>query len=284
MHFTASTSFFALLPSLVLAWNSPTYDGYRLIWTDTFAGAGGSLPNTNNWNIIDGNLGVNGELQTYKANPRQVQLSGGQTLQVVPWRDGSSWTSGRIESKYTFTPQAGKRTMAEASLRFGANDPSTKQGMWPAFWLLGDSLRHGNSWPACGELDIMETVNGQLTGYGTAHCDVYPGGICNEPNGRGAGIGFPNQDFQTWRITWDRTASTWQGETITWFLNDRQYHQISGSSIGNQNVWNSLARNPMYFILNMAVGGSWPGYPNGATLDGYGAMMEVAYVALYYSS
>jgi beta-glucanase (GH16 family) len=133
------------------------------------------MPNENNWNILDGNLGVNNELQTYKRSPRNAQLSGGTTMQLVPWREGSSWTSGRVESKYTFTPQPGRRTMAEAQIRFGANNIDTKAGIWPAFWLLGDSIRHGTNWPACGELDIMETVNGQLTGYGTIHCHgVFP--------------------------------------------------------------------------------------------------------------
>ncbi|KAK4109815.1 glycoside hydrolase family 16 protein [Canariomyces notabilis] len=281
-----STPFGALLPFLLplaSAWNAPSYSGYQLVWSDSFAGASATLPNENNWNIIDGNLGVNNELQTYRRNTRQVQTSGGNTLQLVPWREGNGWTSGRIESKYTFTPQPGRRTMAEAQIRFGGNPTSTKQGIWPAFWLLGDSIRHGTGWPACGELDIMETVNGQLTGYGTMHCDVYPGGICNEPTGRGASVNIPSQDWQRWRIVWDRTSGDWRRETITWFLNDNQYHQIRGDQINNQNVWASMTAKPLYFILNVAVGGNWPGNPNGNTLDGYGAMMEVGYVAQYSS-
>jgi hypothetical protein len=78
-----------------------------------------------------------------------------------------------VESKYTFTPQAGKRTMAEAVIRFRPNPVSTK-GIWPAFWLLGNSIRTGTPWPACRELDVMETVNEALTGYGTIHCHGIP--------------------------------------------------------------------------------------------------------------
>ncbi|KAK3352747.1 concanavalin A-like lectin/glucanase domain-containing protein [Lasiosphaeria hispida] len=286
MHFVHLTFLVALLPTLASAWDPPSYDGYGIQWADSFGGASGSLPNQNNWNIIDGNLGVNNELQTYRANPHQVQTSGGSTLQLVPWRDGSvsgGWTSGRIESKYTFTPQAGRRTMAEAQLRFGPGPVDAKKGIWPAFWLLGDSIRHFGGWPACGELDVMETVNGLLTGYGTAHCDVSPGGACNEPTGRGATVGIPNQDFQRWRIVWDRTAGSWQGESVTWFFNDQQFHQIRGDQMGSPDVWASLAQRPMFFILNVAVGGNWPGYPDGNTRDGYGSMMEVGYVALYTS-
>ncbi|AEO66263.1 73c81e02-086d-4723-b724-89170a70891b [Thermothielavioides terrestris] len=283
MRFTSSIGLLPVLGTAVSAWDAPSYSGYTLVWSDNFAGPSGSLPNQNNWNIISGNLGVNGELETYVADPHEVQTSGGNTVQLVPWLDGSSWTSGRIESKYTFTPQAGKKTMVEAPIRFGSNDISTKQGIWPAFWLLGDSIRHGTAWPECGELDILETIDGQLTGYGTAHCDVTPGGICNEPNGIGGSIGMPSQDWQTWRLVWDRTTGNWQTETITWYMNGQQFHQISGSRIGDQNVWNSLAASPLYFILNVAVGGNWPGYPNSQTQGGYGAMMEVGYVAHYSS-
>jgi len=283
MRFTSTLTLLPALGTAVSAWNAPSYGGYNLIWSDSFAGASATLPNENNWNIIDGNLGVNGELETYKRDTRHVQTSGGSTLQLMPWHDGGSWTSGRIESKYTFTPQPGRRTMAEAVIRFGGNAVDTKQGIWPAFWLLGDSIRHGTVWPACGELDILETINGQLTGYGTVHCDVSPGGICHETNGLGEAISIPSQDWQTWRLVIDRTASSWQGETITWYMNGQQFHQISGAQIGNWNVWTSLSAKPLFFILNVAVGGGWPGNPNGQTLDGYGAMMEVGYVAQYSS-
>ncbi|RHZ45430.1 hypothetical protein CDV55_100691 [Aspergillus turcosus] len=233
-----------------------------------------------------GNPGVNGELETYTNSNRNVQLSGGNTLQLVPWKDSSvsgGWTSGRLESKYVFTPSAGRLTLAEADIRFGTNPTSAKQGIWPAFWILGNSIRSGTPWPQCGELDILETVNGQLTGYGTAHCNVYPGGICNEPNGLGGSITIPDQSWHTWRIIWDRTPSTWQSETITWYMDGQLFHRITGSQIGDSNVWASLCHDPLYFILNVAVGGNWPGNPNSATLDGYGSMMEIAYVAVYMS-
>lgn len=160
-----------LLPLLTSAYQPPSYAGYSLLWADTFSGSSATLPSSSNWDIINRNIGVNNELQTYRADPRQIQLSGGQTLQIVPWRDSQlQWTSGRIESRYTFTPGAGRRTLVEAEIRFGGNDISQKQGIWPAFWLLGQSIRTGTGWPACGEVDIMETVNGLLTGYGTVHC------------------------------------------------------------------------------------------------------------------
>lgn len=268
------------------AGNAPSYSGLNLVWQDNFAGNSGNLPDGGKWNIIQGYLNVNAELEVYTNSNRNLQLSGGSTLQIVPWRDSSAqngWTSGRIESKYTYTPQPGKLTRVESSLRFGTAGTNQKQGIWPAFWNLGDSIRHGTAWPACGELDIMEQVNGQLTGYGTAHCDVYPGGICNEGTGLGASISIPDQSWHTWRLEHDRRKSSWTDETITWYRDGQQFQQISGARINNQNVWNSLANSPLYFLLNVAVGGTWPGYPTGSTVDGYGSMMEVSYVAHYSS-
>ncbi|KAI0126069.1 putative endo-1,3(4)-beta-glucanase [Xylariales sp. AK1849] len=283
---TLATSL-AVLSSLVSGTAPPSYSGYNNIWNSGFDGAAGLLPSTSDWNIITGNLGVNGELETYTSSTNNLQRSGGQTLQIVPWKDSTvsgGWTSGRMESTYTFTPKAGGRTIAEASIRFGSNPTANKQGMWPAFWILGDSIRHGTAWPGCGELDIMEMVDGYLTGYGTVHCNVIPGGICNEPNGIGESIAVPDQSWHTWRIMWDRTASSWTGETITWYMDGTAFHEISGTEIGDQATWAALAHDPVFFIVNVAVGGSWPGNPNSATLDGYGSMMEVAYVAHYAST
>ncbi|KAI0178665.1 glycoside hydrolase family 16 protein [Hypoxylon sp. FL1284] len=279
-----TTSLVALAATTVSAEGAPGYSGYRLVWADTFDGSAGSSVNGDNWNIITG-LKVNNEWQDYTASSQNLQLSGGATLQIVPQKDGSgAWTSARVESKYTFTPTAGTVTMAESRLRFGDNPQSAKQGIWPAFWLLGASIRNGVSWPGCGEIDVMETVNGQLTGHGTIHCDVYPGGACNEPDGRGGAVGIADQSWHTWRAVWDRRANTWSGETLTWFLDGNQYFQVSGATVNNQAVWNTLAADPLYFILNVAVGGDWPGAPNDATQGGFGSMMEVAYVAQYIAS
>ena len=68
---------------------------------------------------------------------------------------------------------------------------------------------------------------------------------------------MPNQDWQRWRIVWDRTSNDWRSETITWFMNDRQFHQVRGDQLNDQNVWTSLTAKPLFFILNVAVGGSW---------------------------
>lgn len=252
--------FASCLLEAAVGWPPPLYVGFGLLWQDDFSGLGATLPDTSKWNIIDGYLNVNNELEVYTSSTRNVQKSGGSTLQLVPWRDTSvfsGWTSGRIESKYVFTPQAWRITRAEAIIRFGNHNIWNKQGIWPAFWMLGNVLRQGGSWPACGELDILETVNGQLTGHGTAHCDVFPGGICNEGNGIGATVPIPDQGWHYWRIEFDRTKGSWWDESITWFMDGNRFHQITGSRIGNEAVWRTLCGSPLYFILNVAVGGNW---------------------------
>lgn len=202
---------------------------------------------------------VNNELQTYTASNGNLQLSGGGTVQIIPRKSGGTWTSGRIESKASFTPQANKLTIFEGVIRLGDGPSSEKQGMWPAFWLLGESIHHGTPWPACGELDIMETINGQFTNYGTVHCGNFPGGACNEPVGRAKTVGVDVNDWHTYRLKVDRRVpgGNWQDETIQWEVDGQVYHTLRGSEIGEEGVWATLARSPMFMILNVAVGGDW---------------------------
>jgi len=283
MHPKSLLSTLLVLLPAASAWDSPSYSGFTRLWQDTFGGAAGTGVNEANWQIIT-NINVNNEIQQYTTSRNNLQISGGETVQIIPQKDASGrWTSGRIESKYTFTPAAGRVTIAEGLIRFGDTPIANKKGIWPAFWILGDALRNGVSWPRCGELDILETVNGQLTGYGTVHCDTYPNGACNEPNGIGGTTAIPDHGWHTWRMQWDRRSNNWQTETITWFRDGQQFHQISGARIGSEGIWNSLAHAPLYFILNVAVGGNWPGNPDGSTVGGWGSLMETAYVAVYQS-
>ncbi|KAI1175625.1 putative endo-1,3(4)-beta-glucanase [Nemania sp. FL0916] len=274
----------ALAATSVTAISAPSYSGYSVVWQETFAGNAGQLVNENNWNILVSANNANNEVESYTRSNQNHQLSGGSTLQIVPQVSNGKWTSARLESKYVFTPPDGKKTIVEAQIRFGSNPQANKQGLWPAFWILGDSIRHGTAWPACGEIDILEQVDGRLTGYGTVHCDVSPGGICNEYNGIGGSTSIPDNSWHTWRIIIDRTPSSWTSESITWYRDGNQFMQVTGGRINNQSVWASLSSLPMYIILNVAVGGDFPGAPNSSTLGGFGSDMEVAYVAQYQSS
>lgn len=232
------------------AWDAPAHEGYELVWQENFAGEGGSMPNPDNWNIVT-DINVNNELQKYTTSNRNLQISGGSTFQIVPWRDGTGWTSGRIESTYTFTPEPSRLTAAEGQIRFGSNDVGDKQGYWPAFWLLGDSISNGTEWPTCGEVDIFEAVNGELTGHGTLHCDA-----CNEPVGVGSSVDIPDQGWHTWRVEWDRRADDWRAESLSWYRDGEKFHEVTGESLGDEGSWAAVAHSPMFFILNVAVGGN----------------------------
>jgi beta-glucanase (GH16 family) len=235
-----------------------------LQWYDDFSGWGGTMCNTQLWNVVDGTPGVNGEQETYRYSTDNVHQSGanGGSLEIIPWRDGSvpgGWTSGRIESQYEFTPQDGMLTLVEANLRFGDNPSGNKQGIWPAFWMLGADFRdYGVPWPQCGEVDVMENINGQNVGYGTGHCGSnWQGGPCNEPTGLSGQAWIPDLDYHNWRVVWDRTSGDWTRETITWYLDNNQFQQIVGGNVGDFNAWSSMAHNSMYIIFNVAVGGVW---------------------------
>ncbi|CAJ0546636.1 Ff.00g012630.m01.CDS01 [Fusarium sp. VM40] len=278
-----------VLPLLVtvLAKKTPSYDGYDLIWEDTFDGKEGSSPDTVKWNLMDWYKNLNGDFQTYTSSTYNLQLSGKGTVRIIPWRETTAvrgWTSGRMESKYVFTPTPGAITVVEARIRVGDSPPENKQGIWPAFWLLGDSHRNGGPiWPACGEIDIMEIFSGEHLGYGAIHCDKNPGGICNENTGISGSIGLLDggKGWHTWRAVIDRTKPTWVQESVTIYLDGVQFHKVTGARINNEAVWKTIAANKVHFILNVAVGGDRPKDPNDWTHDGMGAGMEVEYVAHY---
>jgi len=272
------------LLSLASAGAVPRPPGLKVIWSDDFTGAAGALPDSSKWNLVTG-IHTNNEVQDYTRSNQNVQLSGGDTVQFVPRRDAKGkWTSARIETKEYFTPAPGKTMTVEAAIRFGDHQLANKQGIWPAFWMLGEAIHKGTDWPMCGEIDIMETVNGLLTGYGTVHCgsNPKPGGPCNEPIGRPGTVTIPDNGWHTWSLTIDREGkASWQDEVIRWAFDGGVYHTLSGAQLGEQAVWSTLAHSPLFAILNVAVGGNWPGNPNAATLDAWGSMMEVDYVAVY---
>ncbi|KAJ9156633.1 Glycoside hydrolase family 16 protein [Pleurostoma richardsiae] len=270
-------SLLLLLPAMVSAVAAPAYPSLgQPFWQDTFSGAAGSSPNSDNWNYALG-INTNNEAETYTTSNNNVQISGGNTVQFIPRKSASGvWTSARIESKKTFTPAAGKIMQIEASIRMGGNSAAEMQGIWPAVWMLGDSIHHGTEWPACGELDIFEQVNGLLTAYGTAHCTT-----CNEPTGRGGQVATDNSEWHTYAIKVDRTSNNWATESVTWLRDGVEYFTLTGATVADEGTWGTLAHSPLFLILNLAVGGDFPGAPNSATADGYGSMMEVEYVAAY---
>lgn len=238
--------------TLVKAIEPPDLANMKVLWSDSFVGCAGCSPDFITWTVPPPYVHTNNELQTYTSFPSNLQLSGNETLQIIPRKDKEGWTSSRIESVPSWTPSSGKLTQVQASFRAGSGGAGGKQGMWPAFWMLGDSNRHGVLWPLCGEIDVFEQINGITRGYGTIHCEQSP--LC----GISRPVVIPNDNFNTWAIKFDRRPTTWQAETLEWSIDGIQFSILTGADIGNLDTWSTLVYSLMYIIFNLAVGGSWP--------------------------
>ncbi|KAH6690292.1 glycoside hydrolase family 16 protein [Plectosphaerella plurivora] len=260
------------------------------LWQSSFSGPAGASPDWSAWDAVLA-INTNGDIQEYTNSPANLQLSGHDTLRIIPRKDPATgrWTSGRIESKGAWAPPPGRRLKIQGDLRLGAGAPGLRQGLWPAFWVLGDDMRHGRPWPVCGEMDIFEHRNSDAVVHGVMHCGTIPetapnwhGGVCNEPLGRKSSTGFHDlHNWHTWALVWDRTSGDWRKETITWFMNGTPFHTVDGNSIGDEAVWASLAHKKFYIILNVAIGGTFPGMPNDQTQHGEAGMLEVRNLGVY---
>jgi hypothetical protein len=277
----------------------PTPSGWSLIWSDDFNGAANSLPSSANW-IIDTGTGYpggppnwgTGEIQTYTANTANIRQDGAGNLRITPLRDGAgNWTSARIETvRSNFKPASGTTLRIEGRIQMPNVTGNAALGYWPAFWALGSPYR-GNfqNWPAIGEFDIMENVNGLNSVWGVLHCGVAPGGPCNEFNGIGASRSCPGStcqsSFHTYRFEWDATNTS--AEQLRWYVDGQQYHTINESQF-DATTWSNMTAHAGYFLLlNVAMGGGFPngvaGFstPTAATVPG--VPMLVDYVAVWQS-
>lgn len=247
-----------------------------MIWSDDFSGSGSF--NSTKWQHYEGAIS-NGELEIYPTDGTFCQLSGHGSLLITPEYNNGQWTSCRIETIPSFTPPTSGQLVVQSRFKLGSPGVNL-QGIWPAFWSLGESMRQGTPWPECGEIDTFENVSGGPLGYSTLHC----GSSCNGSTGLSQGIAFSYGDFHTWSHAIDLTNGNWTQQRIAFSMDGQAYHVVHGSDLNNQSDWSALAQKPMYMTLNVAVSGSWPGPVSAATASGQDAGMEVLYVAVYQSS
>lgn len=275
-----------------------TPSGWSLVWSDDFNGSANTLPSSANWIIDTGtsypggpaNWGT-GERQTYTNSTSNVSVDGTGNLRITPLRNSSGqWTSSRIETTRTdFKPPAGGVLRIEGRIQMPNVTGAEAAGYWPAFWALGAPYR-GNyqNWPAIGEFDVMENVNGINSVWGVLHCGVAPGGPCNEFNGIGASRACPGSTcqsaFHTYRFEWDTSVNPQQ---LRWYVDGQQFHTVTQSQVGEPH-WSNMTSHAGYFILlNVAMGGAFPdgvagsATPTGSTVPG--RPMLVDYVAVYRS-
>ena len=227
---------------------------YQLVWSDEFDG---SSLNTSNWTYETGGGGWgNNELQYYTAGGN-CTVSGG-ILTITAKKEnlgGYAYTSTRIRTKGLREFKYGK---IEARLAVPKG-----QGLWPAFWMLGANFPN-TAWPQCGEIDIMEHINTDDTVYGTMHWDN--GGYAMYGGSR---LVSNMAAFHIYSIEWTPSY-------IRWFVDGIQFWE---GNIANSINSTDEFHQPFFIILNLAIGGNWPGAPDAATV--FPAQYQIDYVRVY---
>ena len=220
-----------------------------LIWADEFSGQANSAPDSAKWTYDLGGGGWgNQELETYTNLPANVFVDGAGHLIIRAERNGSTYTSARLKTQGLFAARFGT-IEARIRLPFG-------QGIWPAFWMLGSNITSAG-WPACGEIDIMEHIGREPSiNHGSAHGPGYSGG--NSLTGLYAlpgGARFAD-DFHVFAIQWVPGS-------IEFLVDGSVYKTVTTASLPAGAPW--PFDNPFFLILNVAVGGRWPGSPDATT-------------------
>ena len=226
---------------------------WNVVWQANFNGTG--YPSTNDWNYEQGGGGWgNNELEHYCApwdnnwpcstsNPN-VYLDGHGNLVIRAINNGGTWTSTRMNTAGHHDIQYG-RFEANMILPFGT-------GLWPAFWMLGSNIG-SVGWPTCGEIDIMENV--PQMGQWTIQSSLHGANGFNTGNQTGLSSGDWN---------WHVYGVNWWPQTVAFYVDDftRPFVTLHPSSSGG--TW-EFDNGPSFVLLNLAVGGNWPGPPNSST-------------------
>ncbi|QQS45457.1 MAG: glycoside hydrolase family 16 protein [Acidobacteriota bacterium] len=241
------------------------------VWSDEFDGTEGSAPDQSKWAYDLGGWGWgNNEWQTYTNRTQNAYLDGMGNLVIkaiaepFTGSDGifRNYTSARLVTRGKFEIKYG-RIEARLKVPFG-------QGIWPAFWMLGNDI-NTVGWPNCGEIDIMENIGREpSTVHGTLHGPGYSGGSpltgsLTLPESRRF-----TDDFHTFAVEWEPRE-------IRFFIDDVMYQKKSTADLPAGARW--VFDHPFYLLLNLAVGGNWPGYPDATTT--FPQMLTVDYVRIY---
>lgn len=263
-------------------------NSYHLVWQDLFDG--NSLNESENWSIeVNGNGGGNNELQYYRNENITIEkepISNNNCLVITARKEqygGKSVTSGRLTTQKKMSFKFGK---VEARIKL----PKTANGLWPAFWLLGNDISTVG-WPKCGEIDIMEMGNVNGIKYNTQ--DRYFNGACHwgyyengwYPNyAKSTTNDYSLQDeFHLFTMIWDK-------EYIKMYLdmdkypNVSPYYEMNISSFADSKSPGYYFQKQFFIILNLAVGGNFPAIwniNNVTALSNNDAKMYIDYVKVY---
>jgi beta-glucanase (GH16 family) len=252
----------------------PPATGFTLVWSDEFNSADGSSPDASKWAYdtgVGGNGWGNNELETYTNRTKNAQIMGGN-LVVTAVKETYADPSDGVSRNYT---SARLKTQGLSNQAYGRFEARIKipagQGMWPAFWMLGSNIT-SVGWPKCGEIDIMEnigkepgTVHGSLHGPST----VGPTSDASAPFSLPAGQNFAD-DFHLYAVEWEPG-------TVRFYVDPNLYGTFTQSQWPAGGTW--TFDHPFFILLNVAVGGDWPGSPDNSTV--FPQQMLVDYVRVY---
>ncbi|MFJ5966294.1 ricin-type beta-trefoil lectin domain protein [Streptomyces sp. NPDC093060] len=223
-------------------------------FSDSFDGPAGAAVDSSKWTLETGDNVNNHERQYYTSGTKNAALDGQGHLVITArkenpagyqcWYGSCQYTSARMNTAGKFNAQYGH---VEARMKIPRG-----QGMWPAFWMLGTPV----NWPDSGEIDVMENVGFEpSTVHGTIHGPGYSGS-----GGIGAGYTLPNG--QAFADAFHTFAVDWAPDSITWSVDGNVYQRRTPADLGGK-TW--VFDKPFFLILNLAVGGYWPGDPDGST-------------------
>ncbi|MET7396101.1 discoidin domain-containing protein [Dactylosporangium sp. NPDC005572] len=237
----------------------PVFPATNLVWADEFNT--GTLPDPAKW-TIDPGTGQNNEIQYY-TNNGNVSIQGGSLVIEArkETQGGRDYTSHRMNTSNKFSTQYGR---VEARVRVPKGN-----GLWPAFWMMGTDFLQGRPWPYNGEIDIMEIL-GRNTNeiYSTLHAPAYNGG-----GGYGQKISTVDLslDYHLYSVEWDSKHMTFRVDNQVILVADKDTVETT------RGPW--VFDHQFYLILNLAVGGDFPG-PIDATTP-FPSRMYVDYVRVY---
>lgn len=237
-----------------------TYPGMTLAWSDEFTA---NYINTNNWSYDTGGSGWgNNELEYYTNSNKNAYTTGGYL--VIEARKETmgtnNYTSARMISK-------DKKTFTYGRIDFRAKLPKG-QGVWPALWMLGNNIGT-TPWPACGEIDIMELLGHEpQKTYGTVHWGAAGGASTHIGGNYSLSSLTFNDKFHLFSLKWEADKMTFLIDDVPFFTANKS--QVNG---------NYPFDKPFFFIMNVAVGGNWPGNPDATTV--FPQRMIVDYVRVF---
>ncbi len=243
----------------------PQQSPWQLVWSDEFNGPDGSAADSSKWIMETGGGGWgNNELEYYTNRTDNAHIENG-TLAIIAKQEtfqNRNYTSARLKTQGLFTQRYGK---FEARIKLPQG-----QGIWPAFWMLGDDFPTVG-WPGCGEIDIMENIGREPSiVHGTIHGPGYSGN-----NGIGAAYSLPGGE--RFSDNFHVFALEWEPQAIRWYVDGVLYQTRTPVDLPSGTRW--VFDHPFFLILNLAVGGTWPGSPDSTTV--FPQKMLVDYVRVY---